>query len=101
MTETTTTTHITQVGTVIVPVSDQEKAIAFYTEKLGFEKRTDVPFGNGDRWVEVAPAGAETTVAIVKPRPGEETGVETRIALSSSDIDAASPGRCTSFTIRV
>jgi catechol 2,3-dioxygenase-like lactoylglutathione lyase family enzyme len=88
MTETTTTTHITQVGTVIVPVSDQEKAIAFYTEKLGFEKRTDVPFGNGDRWVEVAPAGAETTVAIVKPRPGEETGVETRIALSTKDIDA-------------
>jgi catechol 2,3-dioxygenase-like lactoylglutathione lyase family enzyme len=88
MTETTTTTHITQVGTVIVPVSDQDKAIAFYTEKLGFEKRTDVPFGNGDRWVEVAPAGAETTVAIVKPRPGEETGVETRIALSTKDIDA-------------
>jgi catechol 2,3-dioxygenase-like lactoylglutathione lyase family enzyme len=84
----TTTTQITQVGTVIVPVSDQDEAIAFYTEKLGFEKRSDVPFGNGDRWVEVAPAGAETTVAIVKPRPGEETGVETRIALSTKDIDA-------------
>jgi catechol 2,3-dioxygenase-like lactoylglutathione lyase family enzyme len=88
MTETTATTQITQVGTVIVPVSDQDKAIAFYTEKLGFEKRSDVPFGNGDRWVEVAPAGAETTVAIVKPRPGEETGVETRIALSTKNIDA-------------
>jgi catechol 2,3-dioxygenase-like lactoylglutathione lyase family enzyme len=85
---TTATTQITQVGTVIVPVSDQDKAIAFYTEKLGFEKRSDVPFGNGDRWVEVAPAGAETTVAIVKPRPGEETGVETRIALSTKNIDA-------------
>jgi catechol 2,3-dioxygenase-like lactoylglutathione lyase family enzyme len=88
MTETTATTQITQVGTVIVPVSDQDEAIAFYTEKLGFEKRSDVPFGNGDRWVEVAPAGAETTVAIVKPRPGEETGVETRIALSTKNIDA-------------
>ena len=88
MTETTTTTHITQVGTVNVWVRDQDEALAFYTEKLGFEKRTDVPFGNGDRWVEVAPAGAETTVAIVKPRPGEETGVETRIALSTKDIDA-------------
>ena len=79
MTETTTRTHITQIGTVIVPVSDQDKALDFYTEKLGFEKRTDIPFGNGDRWVEVAPAGGETTVAIVKPRPGEPTGVETRI----------------------
>jgi catechol 2,3-dioxygenase-like lactoylglutathione lyase family enzyme len=88
MTDTTTSTRITQVGTVIVPVADQDAAIAFYTGKLGFEKRLDVPFGNGDRWVEVAPAGAATTVAIVKPRPGEETGVETRIALSSSDIDS-------------
>jgi catechol 2,3-dioxygenase-like lactoylglutathione lyase family enzyme len=88
MTDTTTSTRITQVGTVIVPVADQDAAIAFYTGKLGFEKRMDVPFGNGDRWVEVAPAGAATTVAIVKPRPGEETGVETRIALSSSDIDS-------------
>ena len=77
-----------QLTHVNVWVRDQDEALAFYTEKLGFEKRTDVPFGNGDRWVEVAPAGAETTVAIVKPRPGEETGVETRIALSTKDIDA-------------
>jgi catechol 2,3-dioxygenase-like lactoylglutathione lyase family enzyme len=87
MTE-TTTTRITQVGTVIVPVSDQDNAIAFYTDKLGFELRADIPFGNGDRWVEVAPAGVETTIAIVKPRPGEPTGVETRIALSTKDIEA-------------
>jgi catechol 2,3-dioxygenase-like lactoylglutathione lyase family enzyme len=88
MSDTQTGTSISQVGTVIVPVSDQDAALAFYTGKLGFEKRLDVPFGNGDRWVEVAPAGAATTIAIVKPRPGEPTGVETRIALSSSDIDA-------------
>lgn len=69
MSDTQTSTNITQVGTVIVPVSDQDQAIAFYTEKLGFEKRSDVPFGNGDRWVEVAPAGADTTIAIVPPRP--------------------------------
>jgi catechol 2,3-dioxygenase-like lactoylglutathione lyase family enzyme len=88
MSDTQTSTHITQVGTVIVPVSDQDAAIAFYTSKLGLELRSDIPFGNGDRWVEVAPAGADTTIAVVKPRPGEPTGVETRIALSSSDIDA-------------
>jgi catechol 2,3-dioxygenase-like lactoylglutathione lyase family enzyme len=88
MSDTQTGTRISQVGTVMVPVSDQDAALAFYTGKLGFEKRLDVPFGNGDRWVEVAPAGAATTLAIVKPRPDESTGVETRIALSSSDIDA-------------
>jgi catechol 2,3-dioxygenase-like lactoylglutathione lyase family enzyme len=88
MTETTTTTQITQVGTVIVPVSDQEKAIAFYTEKLGFEKRADIPMGEAMRWVEVAPPGAATTVAIVPPREGDPTGVETRIAFATDDIDA-------------
>jgi len=88
MTETTTTTQITQVGTVIVPVSDQEEAITFYTEKLGFEKRSDVPFGNGDRWVEVAPAGAATTIAITRPPEGSPIGVETGVALSTEDVDA-------------
>jgi catechol 2,3-dioxygenase-like lactoylglutathione lyase family enzyme len=90
MTETTNTTgtRVTQLGTVIVPVSDQDRAIEFYVETLGFEKRADVPFGNGDRWVEVAPAGAETTLALSLPRPGEPTGVQTRIGFSTSDIDA-------------
>jgi predicted enzyme related to lactoylglutathione lyase len=89
MSETATTTHIGQVSTVMVPVSDQDKAIEFYVEKLGLEKRSDIPFGNGDRWVEVAPAGAATTIALTMPREGETAGgLETRIALASSDIDA-------------
>ncbi len=83
-----TTTRVTQVGTVIVPVSDQDKAIAFYTETLGFEKRLDVPMGDAMRWVEVAPAGAVTSIAIVPPREGEPVGVETRIALNTTDVDA-------------
>ena len=45
MTETSTRTHITQVGTVIVPVADQDKALEFYLDTLGFEKRMDMPFG--------------------------------------------------------
>lgn len=88
MSDTQTSNHISQVGTVMVPVTDQDAAIAFYTGKLGLELRADIPFGNGDRWVEVAPAGAATTIALVTPRPGDPTGVETRVALSSSDIDA-------------
>jgi catechol 2,3-dioxygenase-like lactoylglutathione lyase family enzyme len=47
MTETERTTHITQVGTVIVPVSDQDRALEFYVGKLGFEKRVDAPYGEG------------------------------------------------------
>jgi catechol 2,3-dioxygenase-like lactoylglutathione lyase family enzyme len=82
-----TTNRITQIGTVIVPVADQDKALEFYTETLGFEKRLDVPRGDAMRWVEVAPAGADTTIAIVPPREGDPTGVETRIALSTQDVD--------------
>jgi catechol 2,3-dioxygenase-like lactoylglutathione lyase family enzyme len=88
MSDTQTSTKITQVGTVMVPVKDQDQAIAFYTEKLGFELRADIPFGGSERWVEVAPAGAATTIALVSPREGDPTGIETRIALSTNDIDA-------------
>jgi catechol 2,3-dioxygenase-like lactoylglutathione lyase family enzyme len=83
-----TKTTVTQVGTVMVPVADQDRAIEFYTEKLGFELRSNTPFGNGDRWVEVAPAGAATTVALVLPMEGQEVGVESRIAFASNDVDA-------------
>jgi catechol 2,3-dioxygenase-like lactoylglutathione lyase family enzyme len=84
-----TSTRIAKIGVVVVPVSDQERAIDFYVGKLGFEKRTDVPFGNGYRWVEVAPAGAESAIAIVPPPPGKPTGnVETGIGLNTDDIDA-------------
>jgi catechol 2,3-dioxygenase-like lactoylglutathione lyase family enzyme len=88
MTDTTTSTRITQVGTVIVPVTDQDRALEFYTEKLGFEQRADIPFGNGDRWVEVAPTGAATTIAIVRPPEGSPIGVETGVAFSTQDVDA-------------
>src|SRR3954462_5261333 len=85
----TTSTRITQIGTVVIPVTDQDRAIAFYVDTLGFEKRADVPFGNGYRWVEVAPAGTETAIAIVPPPPGNPTGnVDTGIGLQTHDIDA-------------
>jgi catechol 2,3-dioxygenase-like lactoylglutathione lyase family enzyme len=89
VTQAQTKTHFSKVGVVVVPVSDQERAIEFYVEKLGLEKRADVPFGNGYRWVEVAPADAATTIAIVPPPPGKPTGnVETGIGLHTDDIDA-------------
>ena len=88
MAESTSTTRITQVGTVMVPVADQDRALEFYLDTLGFEKRTDTPYGDGDRWIEVAPPGAATTVALVPPREGEPTGIETRVGFTTDDIDA-------------
>jgi catechol 2,3-dioxygenase-like lactoylglutathione lyase family enzyme len=79
---------VTRIGTVVVPVSDQDRALEFYVGKLGFEKRGDDVYGEGERWVEVAPPGAATTIALVPPRAGEQVGIETRIGLASDDIDS-------------
>ena len=49
--------RITQVGRVLIPVSDQDAAIAFYVNTLGFSLVADVPFAESERWVEVAPPG--------------------------------------------
>jgi catechol 2,3-dioxygenase-like lactoylglutathione lyase family enzyme len=86
--QTESKTRIRHVGTVMVPVSDQDKALQFYTDNLGFETRTDTPYGDGDRWIEVAPPGAETTVALVPPREGESVGIQTRTGFTTDDIDA-------------
>ena len=88
MAETGSKTRITQVGTVIVPVSDQERAIEFYVDKLGLEKRQDTPYGEGSRWVEVAPAGADTTVALVPPMEGQSAGIDTHMSFTTEDIEA-------------
>ena len=81
---------IAQMATVFVPVSDQERALEFYVGTLGFEKRVDLPFGGEYRWVEVAPQGAETTIAIAPPPQGQEAGgSQTGICLDTSDVDGA------------
>ncbi|MGA2927758.1 MAG: VOC family protein [Solirubrobacteraceae bacterium] len=83
-----TKTRVTKVATVIIPTADQDRAVEFYVGKLGLEKRVDIPFGNGYRWVEVGPAGAETTVAIAPPPEGAPTGnSETGVSLYTDDID--------------
>ena len=86
---TSTKTRIKKINTVVIPVADQDRAIEFYVEKLGFEKRVDVPFGDGYRWVEVAPGDADTTIALAPPPQGRPTGNrETGIGLQTDDIDA-------------
>ena len=77
--------RITQVGRVLVPVQDQDAAIAFYTNTLGFLLTADVPFGDGDRWVEVAPPGGGAAIALVPPQGEYQPGRLTGIALTSPD----------------
>ena len=80
---TQTQTTLTNIGVAMFTVADQDAALAFYTEKLGFEVRGDSRFGEHDemRWLEVAPPGSKARLALNPPMggaPGGGTiGVET------------------------
>ena len=80
---------ITEVGTVIVPVSDQDRALEFYVDRLVFEKRIDGAYGDGARWIEVAPPGAATTIALVLSTVGEPAGMEVSFTTRDADADHA------------
>jgi catechol 2,3-dioxygenase-like lactoylglutathione lyase family enzyme len=87
MSENESTTRITRVGTVILPVSDQDQALEFFVGTLGFETKIDGSFGDGQRWIEVAPAGAETTIALVPP--GASDAIEVSFATDDAESDHA------------
>ena len=82
-------TRITKIANVIIPADDQDRALQFYTEVLGLEKRLEAPFGDGSRWIEVAPAGSDTVIAICPPGPNVKAGgKETGVTLQTDDVDA-------------
>lgn len=80
-----TTSSITRIGTVLLPVGDQEAARTFFVDTLDFEVLIDGDMGGGQRWLEVAPKGAETSIALV-PR-GMAAGVE--ISFATDDAESA------------
>jgi lactoylglutathione lyase len=73
---TQTPTTVNNIGVAMFTVSDQDAALAFYTEKLGFEVRSDTRFGeNGEhRWLEVAPPGSTARLALNPPMNGQPGG---------------------------
>jgi catechol 2,3-dioxygenase-like lactoylglutathione lyase family enzyme len=81
--------HVTQVGRVMIPVRDQDKAIDFYRGKLGFELTSDIPFGEGDRWVEVRPSSGGAAIALVPGRDEYQAPRHTGLALDTKDAHAA------------
>jgi len=112
------TTTLKNIGVVMFAVGDQDAALAFYTETLGFELRGDLPFGEqGDlRWIEVAPPGSVARLALNPPMGGEPgggaIGVETAdvlgehrrlSAIGGLDLDPAPsrvPGAPLMFMVR-
>ncbi len=83
---------IKQIGLVIVPVSDQDAAIDFWTNGFGLELRGDTPYeamGQQLRWVEVGPAGAETVLALNVPGSDHpQPGQETNVSFVTDDLEA-------------
>jgi catechol 2,3-dioxygenase-like lactoylglutathione lyase family enzyme len=84
MTTDTRPTQVSEVATIGIPVADQARALDFYRDRLGFEPRMDVSFGGG-RWLEVAPAGASTSIALLQSRDDLQPGVDTGIRLTTDD----------------
>ena len=81
-------TTVSQIGVTMFAVADQDAALAFYTEKLGFEVRSDTTFGeNGEnRWVEVAPPGSNARLALNPPMGGQPGGGA--IGVETTDVMA-------------
>ena len=73
---TQTSTTVTDIGVAMFTVADQDAALAFYTQKLGYEVRSDIRFGDeGDnRWLEVAPPGSRARLALNPPMGGQPGG---------------------------
>jgi lactoylglutathione lyase len=113
-----TDTTVSNIGVAMFTVSDQDAALAFYRDKLGYEVRSDVRFGENDamRWLEVAPPGSKARLALNPPMNdspgGSSIGVETadlnaehdRLkAIGGIDVDAEQmrmPGSPAMFGLR-
>lgn len=81
--------NLTEIGRVAIPTSDPDRALAFYVDTLGFEVRSDETFGGGKmRWIEVAPPGATTAIALAPPMEGAPRSILTGIVITSNDIEA-------------
>jgi catechol 2,3-dioxygenase-like lactoylglutathione lyase family enzyme len=85
--------HISEIRTVGVPVSDQDRAVAFYTDTLGFTVLMDAPLPQfGGRWIVVVPAGSSGSsgsIALVPASDDNPAGVDTGIRMASPDAKAA------------
>jgi catechol 2,3-dioxygenase-like lactoylglutathione lyase family enzyme len=71
---------IKMVKMVGINISDQQRALDFYTKKLGFEVHTDLPMGEGKRWIELRVPGSDTHVTLFTP-PGHEDRIGTFVNL--------------------
>lgn len=82
---------ISHIHATTIVVSDQDKALDYFVNVLGFEKTEDAPMGPTMRWLTVAPRGAATHIALSLPswyttKPSLEMGMNTSIAFAVDDM---------------
>ena len=70
-----------------VPVTDQDRAITFYTEKLGFQLLTDQPFDDKQRWVELGISGAQTRLVLFRFDQGPQPGGQSNVTFWTDDVE--------------
>jgi catechol 2,3-dioxygenase-like lactoylglutathione lyase family enzyme len=85
---TATPTHITGVRAISIPVNDQDAALRFYVDTLGFAVLRDNPTPNGGRWIELAP-GEDNPVVTLEPAAADVTRGAIGIRFTTDDAEAA------------
>ena len=83
-----TKTNITGVRTISIPVADQDAALSFYVDTLGFTKLRDNPTPSGGRWIELAP-GSDSTIVTLEPAPPDQNRGAISIRFTTDDAEAA------------
>jgi catechol 2,3-dioxygenase-like lactoylglutathione lyase family enzyme len=71
-----------------VPVADQDRALAFYTEKLGFRLLTDQPFSDEQRWIELGIPGADTRLVLFRSSESPQPGHRMNVTFWSDNVEA-------------
>ena len=71
-----------------VPVTDQDRALAFYTEKLRFRLLTDQPFNEHQRWIEIGIPGADTRLVLFQFDNGPRPGGQMNITFWTDDVES-------------
>jgi len=70
-----------------IPVTDQDRALAFYTEKLGFRLLTDQPFNDKQRWLELGIPGADTRVVLFRFEGSLQPGSMMNVTFWTDDVE--------------
>ena len=78
---------ITHIKFVSIPTTDQDRALAFYTEKLGFKLVTDQPFDGKQRWIELRIGSSETRLVLFTTDTGPQPGSSFSGALACDNVE--------------